>query len=519
MTWQAEIDELNRRASMSRKMGGADSVAFHKGRGKLTVRERLDMLADPGTFRETGVLAGRPEWEDNGKELVNLTPANSVTGVVQIDGRRTIVHGGDFTIRGGSADGSIGDKMGWAIKQAYMRRLPFVRLLDATGGSVRTFETIGRTYLSSNDRTAEVELMQMVPTVSMVLGSVAGLPAVQAAMCHFNIMVKGTTQVFVAGPAVVKASQGIEITKEDLGNEDVQVHKSGVVANLAEDEEDAFRQVRRFLSYLPTNVWEIPARVQSDDDPARREEALASFMPRNPRRIYDVHKLLDLVLDKGSFFEIQPLFGRSRLTGLARVDGYPVGVMANNPRYLGGSMDKSAGEKAARLVQLCDTFHLPIVYFCDEPGFMVGLEEEKKGILRAGARMVAINSLSRTPFITFILRQVYGVAGGLHYRGGSALYRRFAWPSGHWGSMHIEGGVSAAYRREIDAAADPEAKRLEIEERLNALRSPFRTAHAFALEDMIDPRDTRSLLIDFVHEAQSAIGAQLGQTSRIAFLP
>jgi len=502
---------------MSHQMGGPESVAFHKGRGKLTVRERIDILADPGSFHETGALAGRPEWKGN--ELVNLTPANSVTGVVKIDGRKTVIHGGDFTIRGGAADGSVGDKMGWAIKQSYMRRLPFVRLLDATGGSVRTFETIGRTYLSSNDRTAEVELMQMVPVVSMVLGSVAGLPAVQAAMCHFNVMVKDTTQVFVAGPAVVKAGQGTEITKEELGNEEVQVRKSGVIANLAETEEDAFRQVRRFLSYLPGNVWEMPTRIEPQDDPGRREEELTSFMPRSTRRVYDVYKLLGLVLDTDSFFEIQPQFGRSRITGLARVDGYPVGVMANNPRFLGGSMDKAAGEKTARLVQLCDTFHLPIVYFCDEPGFMVGVEEEKKGILRAGARMVALNSLSRTPFITFILRQVYGVAGGLHYRGGSALYRRYAWPSGHWGSMHIEGGVSAAYKREIETAPDPEAKRKEIEGRLNELRSPFRTAHAFAVEELIDPRDTRPLLVDFIEEAQAAIAGQLGQTSRIAYLP
>jgi len=318
---------------------------------------------------------------------------------------------------------------------------------------------------------------------------------------------------------VVKAGQGIEITKEELGNEDVQVHKSGVIANLADNEADAFRQVRRFLSFLPSSVWQMPTRVEPEDDPSRREEALVSFMPRSTRRIYDPYKLFEMVLDKDSFFEIQPHFGKSRVTGLARVDGYPVGIMANNPRFLGGSLDKAAGEKTARLVQLCDTFHLPIVYLCDEPGFMVGLEEEKKGILRAGARMVALNSLSRTPFITFILRQVYGVAGGLHYRGGSALYRRYAWPSGHWGSMHIEGGVSAAYRREIENAPDPDAKRKEIEDRLNELRSPFRTAHAFAVEELIDPRDTRPLLVDFIREAQTAIAGQLGQTSRIAYLP
>jgi acetyl-CoA carboxylase carboxyltransferase component len=517
MTWQPEVDELKRQAAMAREMGGAESVAFHKARGKLTVRERIDLLADPGTFRETGVLAGRAEWEGN--EVAKLTPANSVTGVVKIAGRKVVVHGGDFTIRGGSADAAVADKMGWAAKEAFANRIPFVRLLDATGGSVRTFESIGRTYLPANERSIETELLQAVPVVSAVLGSVAGLPAVQAAMCHFNVMVKGTSQLFVAGPPVVKAGLGIEITKEELGNEDVQVRQSGVVANLAGDEPDAMAQIRRFLSYLPQNAWQMAPREEPEDAPDRREEELLSLIPRDIRRIYDPYRLLDLVLDRGSFFEIQPLYGRGRITGLARVNGYPVGVMANNPRYLGGSMDLAAGEKTARLVQLCDTFHLPLVYFCDEPGFMVGLEEEKKGIVRAGARIVSLVALSQMPYISFLVRQAYGVAGGLHYRGGRALYRRYAWPSGHWGSMHIEGGVSAAYRREIEASPDPDAKRQEIEERLTALRSPFRTAHAFAVEDIIDPRDTRPLLVDFVEDAQEALRGQLGQTSRIPFLP
>ena len=517
MTWQADIDELQRRADIARQMGGAESVAFHKGRGKLTVRERMDLLADPGTFTETGVLAGKATYD--GQELESLTPANSVTGVLKVDGRKVVVHGGDFTIRGGSADGSVADKAGWAVRQAYSLKLPFVRLLDATGGSVRTFESMGRTYLPANDRVLDTELLQMVPCVSAVMGSVAGLPAVQAAMCHFNVMVKGTSQLFVAGPPVVKAGLGIEISKEDLGNEDVQVRTSGVVANLAADEADALAQVRRFLSYLPSSVWEMPPRCEPDDDPERRDEGLLSAIPQNRQRVYDPRKILEMVLDRGSFFEIQPEFGRSRITGLARVDGYPVGVMINNPRFLGGSMDKAAGEKAARLLQLCDTFHLPLIYLCDEPGFMVGLEEEKKGIVRAGARIVSLLSLSRTPYLCFLIRQAYGVAGGLHYRGGTAMYRRFAWPSGHWGSMHIEGGVTAAYRREIDSSPDPEAKRAEIEARLNALQSPFRTAHAFAVEDIIDPRETRPLLVDFVRDAQRNIADLLGQTSRIAYLP
>jgi acetyl-CoA carboxylase carboxyltransferase component len=517
MSWQSEIDELERRQGMGRAMGGPESVAFHHGRGKLTVRERIDLLADAGSFVETGVLAGRTEWEGN--ELAALTPANSVVGTVKLDGRKVVVHGGDFTIRGGAADGSVADKAGWAVRTAYSNRLPFIRLLDATGGSVRTFETMGRTYLPSNDRVQDIELLQMVPVVSAVLGSVAGLPAVQAALCHFNVMVKGTSQVFVAGPPVVRAGLGYDITKEELGNEDVQVRQSGVVANLAESEAEAMEQIRRFLSYLPPNVWEMAPRTKPDDEADRRDEYLLSAIPPDQRRVYDPRRIIAAVVDRDSFFEIQPEFGRSRITGFARVNGYPVGVMINNPRYLGGSMDKSAGEKTARFLQLCDTFHLPLVYLCDEPGFMVGLEEEKKGIVRAGARVVSLLSLSQMPYITFIIRQVYGVAGGLHFRGGGAMYRRYAWPSGHWGSMHIEGGVAAAYRREIDAADDPAAKRAEIEARLNALRSPFRTAHAFAVEDIIDPRETRPLLCEFVEDAQPILQSQLGQTSRIAYLP
>jgi acetyl-CoA carboxylase carboxyltransferase component len=365
----------------------------------------------------------------------------------------------------------------------------------------------------------EVGLLQQVPVVSAVMGSVAGLPAVQAAMCHFNVMVKGTSQVFVAGPAVVRAGTGAEITKEDLGDEGVQVHESGVIANLAESEADALGQVRRFLSYLPANAWEMAPRTAPGDPVDRREDELLSFVPRNPRRVYDARKLLDLVLDRRSFFEIQPHFGKARITGLARVNGYPVGVMINNPRHLGGAMDKDAGEKTARLMQLCDTFHLPLAYFCDEPGFMIGLEEEKKGIVRAGARIVSLLALSQAPYISFVIRQAYGVAGGLHHRGTDAMYRRYAWPSGHWGSMHIEGGVAVAYRREIDNAPDPALRRREIEQRLEAIASPFRTAHAFEIEDIIDPRETRPLLAQFVEDAQPVLRSQLGTTSRIAFLP
>jgi acetyl-CoA carboxylase carboxyltransferase component len=283
---------------------------------------------------------------------------------------------------------------------------------------------------------------------------------------------------------------------------------SGCVDNLAETEPDAFAQIRRFLSYLPASVDEPAPRGVAGDDASRAEEALLAIVPRNRRQVYDARKLVSLVVDQGSFFEIAPLYGRARITGLARIDGYPVGVMANNPRHNGGSTDVAAGSKVMRLIQLCDTFHLPLVSLADEPGFMVGPEAERSGIERAGARLVATVCNSRMPWITIVVGKLYGVAGQCHHRP-SGMFRRYAWPSANWGSMHISGGVSAAYRREIEAAPDPEAKRQEIEARLQALASPFLTAEATG-QDIIDPRETRARLVEFVHDAQRILALQLG---------
>ncbi|MXY58292.1 MAG: propionyl-CoA carboxylase, partial [Gammaproteobacteria bacterium] len=308
---------------------------------------------------------------------------------------------------------------------------------------------------------------------------------------------------------VVKAALGIDISKEDLGDERTQVYGSGVIDNLADTEAEAFDMVKRFLSYLPDNVWQMPPRVDTGDDPNRRDEYLLSAVPREKRRIYDAYKIIDAVVDKESFFEITPFYGRSRIVGLARVDGYPVGVMINNPKRIGGSMDVSAGVKVIRFLQLCDTFHLPMIYFADEPGFMVGPEQQRQGIVRAGAKMLCATLRTRMPWITIIIRQLYGVAGQCHDRP-SGMFKRVAWPSGHWGSMHISGGVSAAYRRVIAESDDPEAKQAEIEAKLEALSSPFRTAEAFNIEEIIDPRESRPMVSEFVQMAQPMLETQLG---------
>ena len=317
---------------------------------------------------------------------------------------------------------------------------------------------------------------------------------------------------------MVKAALGYDITKEELGDDRTQVRIAGVIDNLGKTEEDGLNQIRQFLSYMPSSVWEMPPYIAPTDDRDRRDEELLSVLPKKRTRPYDSYAVLNHVLDRDSFFEMGKLYGRSRITGLARANGYPVGVMINNPKFLGGSMDTDAGQKVCRFLNLCDTFHLPLVYFVDEPGFMVGLEEQKKGILRAGARLVHVTSRTRMPWLAFVMRQIYGVAGQLNLRL-SGMHRRYAWPSGRWGSMHIEGGTYAAYRREIDSAPDPEAKLAEIEARLQALASPFRTAETFSIEDIIDPRDTRPLLCDFVESAQDVIQTQLGPTLAPVYTP
>jgi acetyl-CoA carboxylase carboxyltransferase component len=350
------------------------------------------------------------------------------------------------------------------------------------------------------------------------MGSVAGDPAAKAVASHWSVMIKGQSQVFPAGPPVVRRSLGVDIHKEDLGGYRIHVYRSGVIDNLAEDEADCFRQVRRFLSYLPGHVWETPPRARPIDDPDRRDERLLSIIPRNRRAPYDVRRMLGLIVDQASLFELTPFYGRSLVTSLARLHGYPVGVLANDPYHLGGALDAAASEKLMRFVDLCDTFHLPVVNFVDQPGFMVGVPAEEVGTLRKGVRALCAVEESTVPWLPVIVRKCYGVAGGGYGRHGG-LELRYAWPSAEWGSLPVEGGVAAAYRRDIEAAPDPEARRRELEARLGAMRSPFLTAEAFGVEEIIDPRDTLPLLCRFAEIAYGIVPTLLGPRTRQGMRP
>ena len=510
MSWEVELEELRRRRELAAKMGGPAGIERQRKRGKLLVRERIDQFADPGSFHELRGLVGSGEYDDEG-QLTAFLPKPSVEGTCLVSGRKVLVSAGDFTVRGGSggSGGGLGQEMRLS-QRATEWRLPFVRLMDSAGGSVAHFEEIGRTYLPDGNDTfaSEVALINQVPVVSALLGSVAGLPAVAACVGHFNLMVKGISQLFPGGPPVVKAALGYEISKEDLGDERVHIGISGSVDNLAETVAEAFEMLRQFLSSLPQSVWEMAPYVKPEDDPARRDEWLLEAIPHSRRRPYSIHKIINSVVDEGSFFEIAPEYGKAHVTGLARIDGYPVAVKGNNPLQHGGATGVAEGDKIIRLISLCDTFHLPLINFGDEPGFMVGLESEKRGIERAGARLVISVCESRMPWLTIVTGQLFGVAGQCHHRP-SGMFDRYVWPSASWGSMHIEGGTRAAYRRRIEESDDPDEEERKIEAMLKSIASPFRTAEATG-QEIIDPRDTRQIAVDFVHDAQRILESQLG---------
>jgi len=520
MVWHPEVDEIKYRHQLAERGGEPERVARQHERGKLTVRERIALLADPGSFEERFKLAGSATYDENGK-LTEFMPKGVVMGICRIEGRKVVITGQDITARGGgySGEGLSTPPMNPA-ELALKYRLPYIRLLDSFGGSVAVGGRMTVPHLPINRHTYKTEeLLQVVPVVSAVLGDVAGIAAIEGCLCHFNVMVKGTSVIFAGGPPVVKAALGYDISKWDLGDWRTQAREAGVVDNVAETEEEAFKIIRRFLSYLPSNVWQMPPRVEPTDDPNRRDEELLSIVPRERTKTYDPYAVLNAVVDHDSLFEICPFYGPSRITAFARVNGYPVGVMINNPRRLGGSMDVAAGSKVIRFIQLCDTFHLPMIDFVDEPGFMVGLEEQKRGIVRAGARVICVTQHSRMPWLTIIIRQVYGVAGQASDRAMRGMFKRVAWTSAHWGSMHIEGGTRAAWRREIEASPDPKAKEKELEQRLIAMASPFRTAEIGGIEDIIDPRDTRPLVCDFIEDAQDILKTQLGPAPGLKYLP
>ncbi len=520
MTWEASVAEIKRRRAWAEAQGGAQNVARQHAAGRLTVRERISALIDAGSFQEVGRLTGSVTYENG--VAVAATPAPYVCGLANIDGRPVAIGGEDFTVRGGTSAGldkRKGGQGGFSEDLAHEYKIPLVNLIDGAGGSVTAAKRRGHAVfpgVDSFDRS--VALLGEVPVVSAVLGSAAGGPAGRAILSHWSVMVEDTAQIFAAGPPVVARSLGQKITKEDLGGTPVAVAAAGTIDNAAPSEEACFAMIRRYLGFMPQNVHEAPP-VHAIGDPADRiEDALLAVVPRERRRPYDMRRIIELIFDRDSAFEIQPDHGKALITSLARLDGHAVGIVANNPMVYGGAMNVAESNKQCHFIELCDTFHIPLVFLVDVPGFMVGEQAERAGVLRAGMRAVYVASQARVPVVTVVIRKCYGMAGmaTCHQAG---LNLRIAWPSAEWGSLPVEGGVAVAYRREIAAADNPKQREAELEAELREYGSPFRTAEAFGVEDIINPRETRAYLCRFIAAAQGRIKTDIGLKPRSGVRP
>ena len=534
-TWGPVLEEVTtlRRLADERLAPSSQEpgVVRQRNRGKLTCRQRIALLFDEGSFREVGSVTGFASYDDFG-DISAFTPANHVGGWGEIDQRTAIVCADDFTSRGGHADGAIGAKSFYLDRLSVELGIPSVRLLDGSsgGGSVAAMVPeqkkdgdssakessgaikAGRPRVSGGGgsflpghlgSTEYAEQLSKVPVVNLLLGSVVGIGAAKAVLGHFSVMVRDIAQLFVAGPPVVSHAMGYDITKEDLG--DWRIHcRNGSVDNLAASEEEAADMARRFLSYLPPNVYEAPPVLapRTDDPAERREDELFTLIPRKRTTTFDVRRAIELMADRGSFFEIGPLWATDQVTGFARFNGFPVGVIASDSMHANGGALTAAGcDKLTRHLDLCDLFHLPVLNLVDNPGFAVGLEHEITGTIRKGGEWMVAFAQTQVPIFTVVMRRSFGVAGNNYATPRREPSVRVVWPAADTGGIPPEGGIEAAYKRQLAEAEDPVALRAELEARIEAARGPLGPLSKFQMEEMIDPRDTRSYICQWVSSA------------------
>jgi acetyl-CoA carboxylase carboxyltransferase component len=495
-------DDLERRRAAAVAMGGEEAVARQHAAGKLTVRERLDLLFDAGSFTEIGVHATHagisPEMA--GK----TTPADGVvTGFGTIAGRHASVIAYDFTVMAGSMGRTAEVKCNRAREIAYTKRIPMIWLIDSAGARIQ--EAIGsRNFAGSGLLFREESIMSgVVPQIAAMMGPGAAGTAYIPALADFVPMVKGTSNMALGGPPLVKAVVGEDITAEELGGSKVHCEISGVGDLEVADDRACIEAIKTYLSYFPANNTERPPRGPCSDPTDRRDEALLEVVPDNPRRAYDVKRVIRSVVDVESFFEVKPAWAKNVVVGLARLGGAPVGIVANQPLVLGGALDIDAADKAARFIMLCDAFNIPLVFLQDVPGFMVGSKVERAGIIRHGAKMLYAVSEATVPKLTVVLRKAYGA--GYFVMCGRAYEPDLivAWPTAEISVMGPEGGTNIIFRKEIAAAADPAEERARRIAEFRRLIDPYVAAGAALVDDVIDPRDTRPTLVRALELAQT----------------
>ena len=510
MNWKKETDEIKIRKKLAKKQGGSKAVDLQHAKGRLTLRERIDKLIDKGSFQEQGEIAGSSETNDKG-QIQSLTPANFILGFAKIDGRSVVLGGEDFTVKGGSPNPAGLRKSVYTEDLALTYKMPLVRLHEGGGGSVAgPAKSKNRGYggdpVFSRSRFKSIaDTLKEIPVISAALGPVAGLPAARFVASHFRVMTRKTAQLLVAGPAVVERAFGKQMTKEELGGS--HIHRlNGVTDNVADSEEEAFIQIKQFLSYMPQSIYELTERRDSEDPVDRKEEELLSIIPKDRQKSYEMRDIVTMVSDKDSFFEMTKFFGRGIITGFSRINGFCVGILANDSNFYAGSMSADGARKTTRFVKLCDTFHIPIVSLVDEPGFLIGPEAEVQATILHGTEAVLAVTESTVPWSSVMIRKSFGVAAAAHY--GPEGYV-LAWPSAESGALPLEGGVAVAFKKEIAAAKDPEAKRKEIEESMSKQQNPFPRAENFSVHEIIDPRDTRKYLSQWAERIQPQLKAKL----------
>ncbi len=510
------VEQLRARRRESLAMGGQEKIERQHQRGKLTVRERIDLLFDPGTFQEYGLLASHMMHKPGDKP----TPADAVvTGFGRIEGRMAGVLAEDFTVLGGSTGATNMCKRLRMMRLATQERVPLVYLLDGGGARAQMLGQFAEGLPIVAQFLKMARLSGVAPQVAVVMGACAGEPALEASLIEFIIMVRGTGMMAAGGPPVVKASIGLHVTKDELGGVDVHCAISGNADNPAENDRDALLTVKRYLSYLPTNAWQYPPYVAPADSPDRREEELLDILPDNPKAAYDMRRVIDCVADRGSFFEIKPLFAPMMITGFARMNGHTIGIIANQPMVNSGAITARAGRKERHFIDLCAAYHVPLLFLVDVPGVMTGPQSEHEAAMRFGLSVAYAMAWADVPKFTVVLRKAFGFGGCAMCGFGAGQTLTLAWPTADFASIPVDSAILSAHGSELAEAEDPEALYKELEARYMAYAGPYPAAGSFNVDDVIDPRDTRFRIIHALEMALNRRTAPPSPTMRHGVMP
>ncbi len=482
-------EDLHQRREQIKLGGGPEKIDAQHAKDKLTARERLDLLIDEGTFVELGIH-GRPHFSQRAMDGKEAPADGVVTGYGKVDGRLVAVAAYDFTVMAGSM-GMTGELKVTRLRDlALTKRIPIVWLLDSAGARIQ--EAVGSLFAGSGHLFREEVVMSgVIPQVAALMGPCAAGTAYIPGLADFVPMVKGRGSMALAGPHLVRAAIGEDVTQEELGGSRVHCRKSGVGDLEVADDQECIERIKQYLSYFPSNCEQAPPVVATEDPIDRGDEQLLDVLPGSNRKPYDMYEVIRRIVDDGVYFDIKPQFARTIITCLARFGGRSAGIIANQPKQLGGILDNDSADKAARFINLCNAYGIPLVYLMDVPGFMVGTKVEQAGIIRHGAKMLYATANATVPKVTVVLRKAYGA--GYYVMCGRAYEPDLivAWPSAEISVMGAEGAVEIIFRRQVQEAEDPEAKRQELIENFRKIIDVYVAAGNDMIDDVIDPRETR----------------------------